>query len=94
MPSFFIHKGITPSNKTEKYRLQLSADVNAYGYKNNKGYRVNILYPVTTQPHREAVAHARKSICHWSNDPKSLSSLMKESVSIVISLCRSPIFAK
>ncbi|WP_288905352.1 hypothetical protein [uncultured Sneathiella sp.] len=46
MPSFFIHKGITPSNKTEKYRLQLSADVNAYGYKNNKGYRVNILYPV------------------------------------------------
>lgn len=46
MPPFFIHKGITPSNKTEKYRLQLSADVNAYGYENNKGYRVNILYPV------------------------------------------------
>lgn len=44
MPVFFIHKGITPSNKTEKYGVQLSAL--SYEYKNNKGYKVSILYPV------------------------------------------------
>lgn len=40
----FTLNGITPSNKTEKYLLQLSA--RAYGYKNNKGKTVSILYPV------------------------------------------------
>lgn len=44
MPVIFNLKGITPSNKTKKYRLQLTAS--SYGYKNSKGYQVYILYPV------------------------------------------------
>lgn len=44
MPVIFKQIGITPSNKTQKYSLQLTA--RAYGYKGSKGNTVDVLYPI------------------------------------------------
>jgi len=44
MPVTFTFKGTTPSNKAEKYLLQLTA--RAYGYKDSEEGAVNVLSPV------------------------------------------------